>query len=105
MLEILKPCQREVKAFPTEIREDLADAVARLELGQTLSLPLSRPMPSLGKGIHELRLKDRSGIYRIIYFIIRANKIILVHAFKKTTQETPLQVLNTAKRRIKEVKI
>jgi phage-related protein len=64
---ILKACRREIREFPEEIRGDLADALARLDSGQTLSMPLSRPMPSIGKGAHELRLKDRTGAYRGVY--------------------------------------
>jgi hypothetical protein len=68
-LEILKQCDKELEAWPEDVREDLADVIARLERGQMLSMPLSRPMPSIGPGVHELRFKDRSGIYRVIYFL------------------------------------
>jgi phage-related protein len=69
-IEILKQCHKEILDCPDEAREDLADAVTRLERGHVLSMPLSRPMPSIGKGVHELRLKDRSGVYRVIYFFL-----------------------------------
>ncbi len=59
MIVILKQCRMEIEAFPEEIRGDLADALARLDAGLMLSLPLSRPMPAIGRGVHELRLKDR----------------------------------------------
>src|SRR5438128_11661940 len=45
---ILRPCRKEIAAFPEEIRGDLADALARLDAGLMLSLPLSRPMPAIG---------------------------------------------------------
>ena len=48
MIVILKPCRKEIEAFPEEIRGDLADALARLDAGLMLSLPLSRPMPAIG---------------------------------------------------------
>lgn len=83
------------------MREDLADAIARLERGHNLSMPLSRPMPSIAKGVHELRLKDRSGVYRVIYFLAGASGIWLLHAFKKTTQATSLQDIAIAKDRLK----
>lgn len=100
-VEILKQCQKEILDWPEEVREDLADAIARLERGHVLSMPLSRPMPSIGKGVHELRLKDRSGIYRVIYFLAGASQIWLLHAFKKTTQATTKQDLEIAKDRLK----
>ena len=48
MVAVLKQCRKEIAAFPEEVRGDIADAAARLEEGQALSMPLSRPMPSLG---------------------------------------------------------
>jgi phage-related protein len=100
-VEILKQCQKEILDWPEEVREDLADAIARLERGHVLSMPLSRPMPSIGKGVHELRLKDRSGVYRVIYFFSGASQICLLHAFKKTTQATSKQDIEIAKDRLK----
>jgi hypothetical protein len=44
-----------VRLLPDEVRGDLADALARLDAGLTLSMPLSRLMSSIGAGVHELR--------------------------------------------------
>ena len=66
---ILEVCTKEIRAFPEEIRIDFLDAEAKLRAGQKLSMPLSRPMPEIGPQVHELRFKDRAGIYRIIYVI------------------------------------
>lgn len=103
MITILKRCEKEIDDFPEEVRGDLADALARLEEGHMLSMPLSRPMPSIGKGVHELRFKDRSGIYRVIYFLAGKGIIHLLHAFTKKTQQTPLQNIELAKNRLREL--
>jgi len=66
-------------------------------------MPLSRPMPSIGPGVHELRLRDRSGVYRVIYALTRRGVIHILHAFKKTTQATPLKNLELARKRLKEM--
>jgi len=58
VIVILKACQRELQRLPIEVRGDLADALARLDAGLRLAMPLSRPMPVIGTGVHELRLKD-----------------------------------------------
>jgi phage-related protein len=81
----------------------LAGALAQLDQGILLSMPLSRPMPSIGRGVHELRLKDRSGNYRVIYVFVGNGTIYLLHAFAKKTQATPKQNIDLAKRRLKEV--
>lgn len=83
MITVIKACRREVDALPLEIREDLADALARLDEGLSLSMPLSRPMPSIGPGVHELRLKDRSEAYRIIYFLWKQQNILLCMHLRK----------------------
>jgi phage-related protein len=103
MLNVLRQCARELEEWPEEVRSDLADAIARLERGQTLSMPLSRPMPSIGPAMHELRLKDRSGIYRIIYWLKGDGTIYLIHAFKKKTSKTPPQNIEMAKNRLKRI--
>lgn len=103
MLNITRQCSKEIAEFPEEVRGDLADAIARLEEGHMLSMPLSRPMPSIGRGVHELRFKDRSGIYRVIYFLAGRGAIHLLHAFSKKTQQTPPQNIELAKKRLKEI--
>ncbi|MBF0315625.1 MAG: type II toxin-antitoxin system RelE/ParE family toxin [Oligoflexia bacterium] len=98
---VIGACEKEIKDLPEEIRCDFLDAIARLKEGILLSMPLSRPMPSIAPGVSELRLKDRSGIYRIFYLIRKNDAIYVLHAFKKTTQETPKKNIEIAKARIK----
>lgn len=89
--------------FPELIREDLADALARLDLGLSLSMPLSRSMPSIGKSVHELRLKEKSGNYRVVYATVVKGQVWVLLGFKKTTQKTPDRILDLAKKRLKEI--
>jgi len=103
VIVVLRACQREIEAFPEEIRGDLADALARLDAGLLLSLPLSRPMPSVGRSVHELRLKDRSGAYRVVYALVQRGTVHVLHAFKKATRGTPARNLELAKKRLMEV--
>ena len=72
MVTILPACQREIDALPIEVREDLADALARLDNGLNLSMPLSRALFAITKGLYELRLRDRTGAYRIFLFYEKA---------------------------------
>jgi phage-related protein len=99
---VVPACRREREALPLEGRGYLADALARLDAGLVLTMPLSRPMPSIGRGIHELRLRDRSGHYRVIYALVRRGAVHVLHAFKKTTQATPRHHVDLARRRLKE---
>ena len=63
---IFHPAAREtIRGFPIEVRKELGKAIYDLQLGETLSMPLSRPMTSVASGAAELRIRDREGIYRV----------------------------------------
>jgi len=72
-----------------------------LQLGKTLSMPHSRPMPSLGSRCHELRIKDVSGQWRIIYRT-DPDAVLIVDVFQKKTNQTPPAVLERCRRRLRE---
>ncbi len=103
MIVVLPSCAREIARLPDEIRADLADALARLEVGLMLSMPLSRPMPTVGRGVHEIRLKDRSGAYRVVYALVREGDVVVLHAFKKTTRGKARRNLRMARQRLREI--
>ncbi len=66
-------------------------------------MPLARPMPSIGSGVHEIRLKGRSGIYRVVYFTRKQTDIWLIHTFQKISQQTPKENIELTKQRLKGV--
>jgi phage-related protein len=86
-----------------DIRSDFFDAVNLLINGQNLTLPLSRNLSSIHAGLHELRLKDRTGQIRVFYFIKKGDAIYILHAFRKKTQELPKNEIEIVLKRIKEV--
>ncbi len=51
----------------------------------------------------ELRLKGRSGIARAIYVTVTGKRVVIVKAFVKKSQRTPLKELATARERAKEL--
>ena len=100
---ILDICRKELLSFPQEVREDFVDVVAKLRRGISLTMPLSKPMPQIGRGVYELRLKDRSRVYRIFYFVKKKEAIYVLHSFQKKTRRTPSKNISLAKRRIKRL--
>ena len=101
---ILDVCVKELKKFPLNLQQDMLTLVQQLNDGVKFSLPLSMPMPSIGKGVHELRLKDSSGQYRIIYYYqTKKNEVYFIHAFMKKTQATPKKNLDLAKKRLRSI--
>jgi phage-related protein len=73
----------------------------RLQAGENLGLPHSRPMPSIGLRCHELRINDRHVTWRIVYRV-DADAIVILEVFKKSTAKTPLPVIDTCKRRLRK---
>jgi phage-related protein len=53
--------------MPQEVRFVLGKALLALQYRHSLSMPHSRPMPEVAAGVEELRVKDRSGQYRVFY--------------------------------------
>ena len=45
-----------------------------------------KPMPSIGRGVQEIRLWDETGTYRVIYTARLANVVYVLHAFQKKTE-------------------
>ena len=73
----------------------------RLQQGDKISMPDSRPMPSVGRRCYELRIPDESGTWRIIYRI-NEDAIVILDVFSKKTTKTPKRVIDACKRRIKD---
>jgi len=73
----------------------------RLQKGETLSLPHSRPMPSVGPRCHELRIIDENSTWRILYRV-DPDAVVLAEVFSKKTAQTPKRVISTCKKRLRE---
>jgi phage-related protein len=73
----------------------------QLQMGEKLSLPHSRPMPSIGSRCHELRITDENKTWRIVYRTDE-DAIVILHVFDKRTQKTPKDVIDNCKRRIRQ---
>jgi phage-related protein len=71
-----------------------------LQKGENLTLPNSRPMPTVGTRCHELRIEDKNQAWRIVYRI-DSDAIVILDIFEKKTQKTPQMVIENCKRRLK----
>ena len=86
--------------FSKTARLEAGFLLRKLQLGETLSMPHSRPMPTIGARCRELRINDKNLIWRIIYRI-DSDAIIILHLFEKKTNKTPKQVIELCKKRLK----
>lgn len=90
-----------VRRFPPGARQEAGFQLAELQLGRH---PHDfKPMPSIGKGVEEIRIRDENGVYRIIYTARLANAIYVLHAFQKKTQATSLRDVALAQARFREL--
>lgn len=92
----------EIKTPPmsTDARREAGFLLRQLQRGETLSLPQSRPMPSIGPRCHELRINDANKTWRIIYRLDK-DELVVIEVFSKTTRATPKDVIDTCKRRLR----
>lgn len=94
-------CLEVVRTFPKPVREDLGADIRRLQLGEK---PInSRPMPSVGQRVYELRQMDEKGWYRVIYLGKVGNRLHMLHAFLKKSAKTSRQDTQIASSRLKAV--
>jgi phage-related protein len=87
--------------FSKEARIEAGYLLRRLQRGDSLSMPHSRPMPAVGARCHELRITDEARIWRVIYRI-DADAVIIAEVFSKTTSKTPKSVIDVCKRRLSD---
>ena len=95
----------EIKTPPLsrEARQEAGVLLRRLQRGDVLSMPGSRPMPSIGPRCHELRFGDveQKKEWRVMYYVGR-HAIAILDVFHKTTRATPARVIAECRRRVAE---
>lgn len=84
--------------FSRTARIEAGTLLRRLQDGDILSMPHSRPMPAIGRRCHELRIVDQDNTWRIIYRV-DADAILILDVFAKKTRQTPNRVIDNCKRR------
>jgi len=88
-------------AFPGEARRDAGYQLERVQRG---NVPEDwKPMSDIGPGVREIRIRESSGAFRVIYLATRPEGIYVLHCFQKKTQQTSRQDLALAKTRFKAV--
>ncbi|MCY7331867.1 MAG: type II toxin-antitoxin system RelE/ParE family toxin [Pseudanabaena sp. CAN_BIN31] len=86
--------------FSSEARREAGFLLRKIQEGESLSMPYSRPMPSIGKNCYELRLGNGEENWRIVYRV-DSDTVLILEVFNKKTQKTPKQVIDNCQRRMK----
>src|ERR1041385_5959612 len=85
-VQFLGDSQQCLRNFPADARQDAGYPLDKVQRG--LQPDDFKPMPTIGKGVEEIRIRDDSGTYRVIYTARLADAVYVLHAFQKKTQGT-----------------
>lgn len=90
-----------LRDFPDPVRREAGFQLDRVQHG--LQPYDFKPMPTVGKGVEEIRVRDARGAYRVIYFARLKDAVYVLHAFKKKSQRTTKADIDTAKSRLTDL--
>jgi phage-related protein len=88
--------------FPSDVRSRAGVDLFAVQTG--LEPTDWKPMPTVGSGVREIRVRDESGAYRVIYLAALADRVLVLHAFQKKTQKTAQKDIDLAVKRLKDWK-
>ncbi|MCH8945033.1 MAG: type II toxin-antitoxin system RelE/ParE family toxin [Proteobacteria bacterium] len=87
--------------FSTLARLEAGFLLRKLQKGRRIGMPHSRPMPSIGRRCHELRIPDKGVSWRIVYRN-DSDAIVILEVFSKKTGKTPKSVIDRCKARLRD---
>ena len=90
----------DLRGFPADARRQAGYQLDRVQRG--LDPDDWRPMPSIGAGVREIRVRERAGAFRVIYVATFADAVYVLHAFQKKTRQTAKRDLDLAGSRLRE---
>ena len=91
----------DLRCFPLSARRE---AGFQIDLVQRGVMPDDwKPMPTIGQGVQEIRIRDVTGAFRVVYLAKFASAVYVLHCFQKKTQRTSKPDLELAERRYREL--
>lgn len=91
----------DLRAFPEDVRREAGHQLDQVQQGRE---PDDwKPMPSIGAGVREIRIREASGAFRVIYVAKFEAAIFVLHCFQKKTQKTSRADVVLATQRLKDL--
>jgi phage-related protein len=90
-----------LRDFPEGARHDAGYQLEKVQRGEQPDD--FKPMPSIGKGVEEIRVTEESGAYRVIYLARRSDAVYVLHAFQKKTKATSRRDIEIARKRFAQL--
>lgn len=103
LVEVCEEARREIRQWPVSVRQSLGSVLQRLQDRELVGMPDVRSMPSVGKGVLEIRVRDQTGAYRAFFVHVTARGLVVFHAFIKKAQKTPSREIELAQRRLRQI--
>ncbi len=100
-IEFLGSALDDLRAFPISARREAGYQLDQVQRG--FEPDDWKPMPIIGQGVREIRIRDAVGAFRIIYVAKFDNAIYVLHCFQKKTQKTSKMDLTLAEKRYREL--
>ena len=91
----------DLRDFPLSIRREAGHQLDHVQNG--IEPEDWKPMPSIGQGVQEIRLRDITGAFRVVYVAKFSDAIYVLHCFQKKTQKTRKSDLDLAESRYREL--
>jgi phage-related protein len=98
-ISFLGTSQRDLRAFPDDARKEAGFQLEQVQRGREPSD--WKPMPSIGSGVREIRVREASGAFRVIYLANLGDRIVVLHAFQKKTEKTAQRDIDLAASRLR----
>lgn len=102
-IQFLGDSLKSLREFPEDAKHDVGYQLDKVQRGEQPDD--FKPMPSIGNGVEEIRVRDDSGIYRVIYTARLADAVYVLHAFQKKTQTTAKRDIALASKRYTKLMI
>jgi phage-related protein len=101
VVRFLGDSRKALREFPDDARREAGYQLDRVQNG----LPADdfKPMPSIGKGVEEIRVWEASGTYRVVYTARLAETVYVLHAFQKKTRATSPRDIEIAQERFRQL--
>ena len=86
--------REDLREFPEDARETAGHQLFKVQQGKE---PDDwKPMPTVGAGVNEIRVRDESGGYRVLYVAKVGEAVYVLHVFEKRSQKTPKSEIRLA---------
>lgn len=89
-----------LRDFPIDARSEAGFQLSQVQIG--IDPADWKPMKTVGPGVREIRVRDARGAFRVIYLATLTDRVLVLHAFQKTTRQTAQKDIDLAARRLRD---